>query len=80
MSVQTPVEAVVLTAFLIVWSVVSLLLVLDYRGWLERFTARSARWQGFSIGFYRVGFAIGLAAGIAALVAEIAGVATGTVG
>jgi hypothetical protein len=79
-SVQTPVEAVVLIVFLIAWSGGSLLLLLDYRGSLGWFTARSSRWQGVSVGFYRVGFVIAFVVGAVALVPELAGIAVGRVG
>jgi hypothetical protein len=50
------IEAVVPIMFLIVGSVVSLVLLLEYRGWLGRVS-------GTEIGFYRVRFAIAFLVG-----------------
>jgi hypothetical protein len=89
-AVQTPAEAIFLIAFLVPWSVMCVVFLTNWRGWLDRYAGSCARswWArkvtGFSAETYRrqarVGSVLGLAIAVFAFVAEGIGIATGRIG
>jgi hypothetical protein len=84
---QTPTEAVLLVGFMISWSVGCVLVLTNYRGWLDRYAAKIARswWvrrvTGYSADTYRsltqFVAVVGLAIALFTFVAEAFGVAKG---
>ena len=88
-SYQTPTEAALLIGFMILWSAWCLLMLMNYRGWLDWYAEKCARswWArrvtGYSTDTYRsltrfVAIA-GLAIALFVYVAEGIGVANGRV-
>jgi hypothetical protein len=89
-TLQTPAEAVLLIAFLVPWSAMCVVLLANWRGWLDRYANACARswWAkrvtGYSTDTYRsmTRFAAvgGLAIAVFAFVAEGVGIASGRIG
>jgi hypothetical protein len=87
---QSPAEAVLLIAFMIPWNALWLVLLTNYRGWLDRTAERYARgwWArrvtGWTAESYRLQTRIiavpALAVGLFVLVAEGIGVLNGRIG
>jgi hypothetical protein len=81
---------VFLVAFLIPWSALCLVMLTNYRGWLDRYSAFCARsWWARQVtgltaedyrGWNRFGAVIGFAIAAFALVAEGIGIANGRIG
>ncbi len=87
---QTSTEAVCLVAFIVVWAAFWLVLLTNYRGWLDRYAEFSARgwWAKRMTGWnadrcrrwYRFGAVIGLALAAFIFVGEGIGIANGRIG